>query len=202
MTAPLAAVVLAEWLIHICLVWLCCLMELLWGIAGIIKDVCFACVGGTSPSNHIYNADGTSSSLEEIQITTAIYPLTPCQTVGMSQACADHPPPTSTPTSLQISPRLSPRPPTSPKKKNNPGITSRPQPRTMSSFCIYCSVDRGEESAEGWQLFEGVEGGGCEGGQCHTKGGQEGKISHPWSVWQRTPFGGGGGDVHSGAVNK
>lgn len=27
---------------------------------------------------------------------------------------------------------------------------------------------------------------GGGGGQCHTKGGQEGKISHPWSVRQRT----------------
>lgn len=38
-------------------------------------------------------------------------------------------------------------------------------------------------NAEDWQLFEGVEGKGCEGGQCHTKGGQEGKISHPWRLW-------------------
>lgn len=27
---------------------------------------------------------------------------------------------------------------------------------------------------------------GGGGGQCHTKGGQEGKISHPWSARQRT----------------
>lgn len=51
----------------------------------------------------------------------------------------------------------------------------------MSSFCIYCSADKGG----GWQLFEAVEYGGCEAGQCHTKGGQEGKISHPWSIRQR-----------------
>lgn len=38
-------------------------------------------------------------------------------------------------------------------------------------------------NAEDWQLFEGVEGRGCEGGQCHTKEGQEGKISHPWRLW-------------------
>lgn len=54
----------------------------------------------------------------------------------------------------------------------------------MSSFCIYGGADEGGGgglNAEDWQLFEGVEsvGGMCEGGQCHTKGGQEEKISHP-----------------------
>lgn len=103
----------------------------------------------------------------ETQITAAIYPLTACQTVGMSQACT-HLPPKS---------HLSLRPP----EKNNPRITSRPRrgPCQAFAFIAVRTGGGGGESAEGWQLFEGVEGGGCEGGQCHTKGGQEGKISHP-----------------------
>lgn len=118
----------------------------------------------------------------------------------MSRACADHPPLTqfSPPASLQISPRLSPQPPTSrkKKKKNHPKITSRPQRGPCQTFA-FIAARTGGKSADGWQLFEGVEGGGCEGGQCHTKGGQEGKISHPWSVRQRSLFflGGGGGDL-------
>lgn len=124
----------------------------------------------------------------------------------MSRACADHPPLTqfSPPASLQISPRLSPQPPTSrkKKKKNHPKITSRPQRGPCQTFA-FIAARTGGKSADGWQLFEGVEGGGCEGGQCHTKGGQEGKISHPWSVRQRSLFFfGGGGGIFSGAVNK
>lgn len=65
----------------------------------------------------------------------------------------------------------------------------------MSNFCIYCSADRGKER---WRLAA-IWGSGRWGvwrGSKHTKGGQEGKISHPWSVRQRSLFFfGGGGDL-------
>ncbi len=111
------------------------------------------------------------------------------------------------PTSIHFNPHLHPNLTSlvtsapRPLEQNNPRDHFKAPPRTMSSFCIYCSADRGE-SAEGWQLFEGVEGRGVWRGQCHTKGGQEGKISHPWSVRQRTLFGREGGSTLEPWTNK
>ena len=95
----------------------------------------------------LYGADETSSGFGEIQITTALHQLTPCQTVGMSQTPADHPLPTSTPTSQQISPRLSPQPPhpTRPPEENNPGITSRPHGGPCQAFAFIAVWTRGKE---------------------------------------------------------
>ena len=124
-------------------------------------------------------------------------PLTACQTVGMGRACADHPPLTQfstrpPPSKSHLACHLSPRPPKKKKKKITPRSIQGPSENHVKLLHL---LQRGGKSADGWQLFEGVEGGGCEGGQCHTKGGQEGKISHPWSVRQRRLFflGGGGG---------
>lgn len=98
------------------------------------------------------------------------------------------------PTSLQISPRLSPQPPTL-------GSLQEPHRGPCQTFA-FIAVWTGEKERWGPAAIRGS--GRVRGvwkGQCHTKGGQEGKISHPWSVRQRTLFLGVGG-VHSGAVNK
>lgn len=58
----------------------------------------------------------------------------------------------------------------------------------MSSFCIYCWGKRAVRACSYLREWKEV---GVKGGQCHTKGGQEGKISHPWSVRQRILFWGG-----------
>lgn len=108
-------------------------------------------------------------------MTTAIYPLAACQTVGMSQACADHPPPTSTPTSLQISPRLSPQPPTS-RKKITPGSLQGPtEDHVKLLHLLQCG--RGGKSAVGWQLFEGVGGGGVKGVNATQREVRKGKLA-------------------------
>lgn len=124
--------------------------------------------------------------------------LTAYQTVGMSRACADHPPLTqfSPPASLQISPRLSPQPPTSrkKKKKNHPKITSRPQRGPCQTFA-FIAARTGGKSADGWQLFEGVEGGGCEGGQNTQREVRKGKLAIHEALGRGAFFfwGGGGG---------
>lgn len=115
-------------------------------------------------------------SLGEIQITTAIYPLTPCQTVGMSQACADHPPPTSTPTSLQISPRLSPRPPTS-RKKITLGSLQGPDRGPCQAFAFIAVWTGGKRAQRAGSYLREWKVGGVKGVNATQREVRKGKLA-------------------------
>lgn len=169
---------LADWFTHLCLVWMCSLMvEALQP-----PTTSTTCVWWSWWHQQLFERrTNDHCSLPTHSLSDCGWESSLCR--PPSTHTNPHLPPKS-----HLTCHLSPWPP----GKNNPKITSRPHGETCQAFAFIAVRTREGGGTRAWQLFEGVEGGGCEAGQCHTKGGQEGKISHPWSVRQRTHFFSGG----------
>lgn len=201
----MASSVLADWLTHLSDLIVLSNGTTVGPLLDLLRVVCLVCGGGTATMSiqPSWVTVGTSECNWGSQPQSGTntddhcYPPAHCLSDCGNESGLCRPP--STPASLQISSRLSPQPLDLSNKVTLGSHQGPTEDHVKLLHLLQCGQGR-----ERWGLAAiwGSRRRGVWRGQCHTKGGQEGKISHPWSIRQRTLFFGRWGGVYYGAVNK